>query len=672
MTTQEDWQQAVPLAAWCVVRFGAEAAEENTAGSLSARGIPDRVAQALAQNAVGEVCGWPEDRLQAVAGEFGAARAAEAAQMAAATAVSPAVDGILVDSFAREVLSDQYIWTAGLGWLRWQVPVWAPVEYEHIREQVRLWALRKHRAAYKALNDAMKRGASGGEIEALEARIGAWKQILMRGRLEALAALARGKVLRRAEEFDAHPDLLNCPNGVVDLRTGQRHNHDPALLLTKVTRAAYNPDAVSADWNTALTAIPEDARGYVQLRMGQAITGYKPPDDVVMVQIGGGENGKTTVSTAVRSALGPGYYVVISPRVLLADENAHPTELMDLRGARIGVLEETPEEHKLSMIRLKLVTGEHITARLIRQNTVTFLNTCSIIVSTNYYPVVREVDHGTWRRLLALVWPYRFRKPHEPLQGDYDRTGDPTLRERLSHGNGEAVLAWLVAGAVRWYRGDAAADGKSWIRPPMTMGQPAARVEQDTLSWRQRSDLVLNYISDHIVFDPARHVMSDDLLADFNTWIGDRYQQWPAELLADRFGSHPVVTEHGVQKGRKYRKDTGLSRPEGYAAATDKVRFRAWSGIRFRTRADDLDESEAAQDEEASRKRQDPETPAQAGYGTGGTTSPVYTHMQGISLDTGRGCPTCPKIIPESPGSSCMRWPTTARSRGSAPIGARC
>lgn len=123
ISMQDQWQQALQLAAWCVVRFGAEHAVENAAGSLGASGVPDRDAQALAENATGEVCGWPEDKLQATAGEFEAARLSAVAQMTAATPVSPNVDGILVDSFAREVLRDQYIWTAALGWLRWQVPV---------------------------------------------------------------------------------------------------------------------------------------------------------------------------------------------------------------------------------------------------------------------------------------------------------------------------------------------------------------------------------------------------------------------------------------------------------------------------------------------------------------------------------------------------------------------
>lgn len=165
----------------------------------------------------------------------------------------------------------------------------------------------------------------------------------------------------------------------------------------------------------------------------------------------------------------------------------------------------------------------------------------------------------------------------------------------------------------------------------MTMGQPAARVEQDTAGWRQRSDLVLNYLTERIVFEPGRFVISADLLADVNSWLSGRgQQQWSAELMSDKLSAHPLLAEHSVSKGRRYRSESGLSRPDGYQA-TDSVRFAAWSGMRFRARADDLAESKANQDEQESRNPENPETPGQAEYGTGGTTSPVYGPYAGDS-----------------------------------------
>jgi putative DNA primase/helicase len=92
------------------------------------------------------------------------------------------------------------------------------------------------------------------------------------------------------------------------------------------TPVRYSPDATHPDWDAALAAIPEEVRGWLQLRYGQGVTGHMTPDDLLVVQDGGGENGKTTYAVAVRGALGD-YYVAISHRALLGDPSQHPTEL---------------------------------------------------------------------------------------------------------------------------------------------------------------------------------------------------------------------------------------------------------------------------------------------------------------------------------------------------------
>jgi putative DNA primase/helicase len=96
-------------------------------------------------------------------------------------------------------------------------------------------------------------------------------------------SLARGIVERRVTELDRHPDLLNTPSGVVDLRTGDLLGHDPNLLMTKIAGAEYRPGATHPDWAKALEAVPDDTRDWLQLRLGQAITGHMTPDDVLTV-----------------------------------------------------------------------------------------------------------------------------------------------------------------------------------------------------------------------------------------------------------------------------------------------------------------------------------------------------------------------------------------------------
>ena len=111
-----------------------------------------------------------------------------------------------------------------------------------------------------------------------------------------------------------------------------------------------------------------------------------------------------------------------------------------------------------------------------RQDSVEFPAKHSFFLSTNPIPIVTDTDHGTWRRLALVRFPYRFRKAHEALETPDDRYGDPGLRDRLRDGQRqrEAVLAWLVTGAERWYAGG--------------MSQPPASVTADTAAWRANSD----------------------------------------------------------------------------------------------------------------------------------------------------------------------------------------
>ena len=267
---------------------------------------------------------------------------------------------------------------------------------------------------------------------------------------------ATGKVFGTEAAFDAHPDLLNVPNGVVDLRTGTLRPHDPDLLFTKVTKAPYRPGATHPDWQQALTAIPKDAADWLQIRMGQGLTGHPPSDDVMVTLKGAGENGKSTIVDGVREAVGTDYAVTVPDRVLLARTGDHPTELMTLRGARLGLMEEFPELGHLNVKRLKDLHGVgEMTARYCGKDTVAWKPSHTVFVTSNYLPRVDESDHGTWRRLALVDFPYRYRKADEPIETKRDRRGDPGLRQRMGlgrDGRHEAVLAWLIYGAVTYYR----------------------------------------------------------------------------------------------------------------------------------------------------------------------------------------------------------------------------
>jgi putative DNA primase/helicase len=234
--------------------------------------------------------------------------------------------------------------------------------------------------------------------------------------------------------------------------------------------------------------------------------------------------------------------------------------------------------------RIKITSAPQITARLIRKDNVTFANGCSLFISTNYRPQVRETDHGTWRRLEGLIpYPYTFRKAHERLRDDDDRWGDATLRQRIAADEGgdraRAMLAWLIEGAMRWYAGEPG-------RAPMTMGQPPQRVSGELAEWREVCDLLHGWLAEAVEFDREAHVLSADALAAFNEWARGRgHERWSAELFAARMAVHSEVREHGVWKKRGVRRgDLGLpSRPSWMNLEPYPEQYVAWLGMRFKS-----------------------------------------------------------------------------------------
>jgi P4 family phage/plasmid primase-like protien len=443
-------------------------------------------------------------------------------------------DALLTDTVCQEVLDGSFLYARGLGWMRYDGARWTEAGEALIVEEIRQWA----RGHWEEVVEEYKSDQSS----AVRSRMDGWRQILASSRLKALASLARGPMHTEASEFDSHADLLNTPSGVVDLVTGELLESDPEYRFTKITGVPYVPGATDPDFDQALCALPDDVRDWYRMRVGQAFTGHMPPDDMMLVQQGSGENGKSTLAVPVTRAAG-GYHVLVSDRVILGNADQHPTELMDLMGARVALMEETPEARQLNVQQLKKVVGTpSITARRIRQDSVTFPATHSLFVNTNFQPAVVETDHATWRRLALVRFPYTFRKDPEDVSGPMDRLGDPALRERCMTREAPAVaaLTWAVRGAVEWY-----ARGKVFPAVP-------ERVVEDTDAWRMEGDLIMAFADECLDFGPEYATVSADMYQEFGRWLGPTgHKAWTQKTFHSRFGGHDRITGRRVEHERK-------------------------------------------------------------------------------------------------------------------------
>lgn len=440
-------------------------------------------------------------------------------------------DAFLVEELA-EALQGRFCWASGLGWLRWTGRIWREVPDVEPLEAVRVWASDQFDKVLTQQRQEPSKNLSG--------QIAGWRAILGKSRLTALRDLAKGLLQRDSAEFDGDPDLLTCLNGTLHLPTGKLLPFDPEHCITKQADAEYRPGQRHVKWDAILKAIPASMHEWYQDRLGQALTGYPTPDHTLVIAHGSGANGKSSVVSVIRRTMG-GYGVMVSDRVLMANPDAHPTELMDLRGARYAVMEETPEARQLNVQRLKTTIGtESIKARHIRQDTVEFLTSHSLFINTNYRPTVVETDWGTWRRLALMTFPFTFKKPGAPLESAWERTGDPTLAYASNDPDVRAAaLAWMAAGSRAWY-----ARGRMMLPHP-------DRVERETREWRAETDLILGFSDECLRFDQEAFTQTQEMLKAFNDWAGERgHRPWNDRTFASRFGAHDVVRAAKVQQGR--------------------------------------------------------------------------------------------------------------------------
>lgn len=498
-------------------------------------------------------------------------------------------DARLAETLSDEVLDGRYLWAAGLDWLEYDGRRYREVTEVTVMESVRQWTLDHFADAANRLKN--NEGDAGTDVEG-------WRGMLSESRQRAVLRLSRGIVERRAEEFDSDPDLLNTPEGVVNLPTLDVMPHSPEFLFTKVTSGSYRKGYTHPDWDRALEVLPPDVMSWFQVRIGQAVTGHTTPDGIVPIMKGGGENGKGLLMTdGVLPAFGD-YASPASPKLFASAKNEHSTERAELRGQRLVIAEELTEGRSIDVTSLKQVADiGRIKARRTHRDNMEFESSHSIFATTNYTPVISETDHGTWRRLALVVFPYTFVKPGIEIRDpENERRGDPTLKARIKAGKGgqhDAAVTWAVEGARQWYRNMAEIEAGAGDVPSVML--PPGRVAGDTLAWRKEADRILGFWEEYLVPAAGSFVLASELTEAFNEWISAAgHSPWAKETFRPRFADHAETKAHGVIMRRRVRK-TGYasdlvrrSGPRGSFPAERPLPAQAdvWQGLRFRTDTD--------------------------------------------------------------------------------------
>ena len=240
-------------------------------------------------------------------------------------------------------------------------------------------------------------------------------------------------------DFDADENLLNTPDGTWDLRTGERHDHDPADCITRMTACGPGEEGREL-WQAALNTFfrsDPDLIAYVQQIVGLAAIGAVYQEALV-IAYGDGSNGKSTFWNTVSAALGS-YSGAIAADALTVGcrRNVRP-ELAEVMNKRLLIASELEEGTRLSTSIVKqLCSTDEISAEKKYRDPFKFRPTHTLVLYTNHLPRVGASDRGIWRRLIVIPFD-------AVITG---RTDIRNFSKYLLEHAGPAVVQWILDGA---------------------------------------------------------------------------------------------------------------------------------------------------------------------------------------------------------------------------------
>ncbi len=266
------------------------------------------------------------------------------------------------------------------------------------------------------------------------------------GAISAMLALAESEfgIPVLPADLDRNAYLLNVESGTIDLRTGDLPIHRREDLITRLAPVPLDTAALCPTWETFLSQVFEGKASlilFVQRLLGYCATGCTS-EHVLVLAYGSGANGKSTLFETVAKIFGDYAGTVPSDLLLAKRGEVHPTERATLFGLRLAICSETGAGRRIDEALMKSLTSEdRIAARRMRENFWSFVPTHKLVVYTNHKPAIRTSDLGTWRRIRLL--PFTVTIP----EGERDRD----LPAKL-WGERAGILAWIVRGAIEWYR----------------------------------------------------------------------------------------------------------------------------------------------------------------------------------------------------------------------------
>jgi putative DNA primase/helicase len=372
-------------------------------------------------------------------------------------------------------------------WLIWNGNTWI----EDKKRQIERIAIKTFREMYAE--------ASREDEDARRTELVKWAKTSEKSSV-FINSINRAEAMLPISQDDLNKDkyLLNCTNGVVNLKTGELLPHNRDHFITKNTHINFDPQAACPVWMKFLESVfvendevKDDVIDFLQKAIGYGLTG-DTSEQVLFFFWGTGRNGKSTFINTVKTLFGD-YGKQTNSDTFTAKYNGDSginNDVARLVGSRFVSAVESEDGQRLSESLIKQLTGgEPVTARFLRKEFFEFIPQFKIFFTTNYKPIIKGDDEGIWRRIRLV--PFNITIPKENV--------DKHLPEKLQ-AELPGILRWAVEGCLKWRK-----EG---------LGEPAA-IKDATDAYKEEMDLLSNFINDSCVIHPDAKIKLNDLYKQY-------------------------------------------------------------------------------------------------------------------------------------------------------------
>lgn len=348
------------------------------------------------------------------------------------------------------------------------------------------------------------------------------------GRITAALAMAQTTpaITVRKTDLDTHDRYLGCPNGVVDLMTGEIVEDATDMLVTRSVTVPYDPEAECPIFENFLSTIMKHDDEMVELlirAMGYTLSGDTSAQVFFLLYGERARNGKSTLMEVMHQLLGHDLSGPINHR-LMADthEDNARFALSAVEGWRMAFAEEVKGSTKFDVQFLKqFAAGKTMQSEAKGKQQENLRIRAKLWYAVNALPRV-EWDNAFASRVIPIPFDQSFynRGEHPEWQeGDLpqDKNLDDKLKAELP-----GILNLLVYGAMLYF-GGATDDAGDPIPAGLIIPQ---KVKTTVDVYRKENDPVGNWMDECCHWVPNGVLTKAQMFDHYDAWcMKNRFQR---------------------------------------------------------------------------------------------------------------------------------------------------